>query len=504
MIPRPAPCRLLAFCLALSLAPALPGAGAGSGDKVFRAGAAIGDITPELGMLIIGGFSPTPARHINDPLHVRALALDDGNSRLAIVIVDNLALPHEVCDLAKRMTRQLTGLEPARVLIASTHTHSAATAGSETSMGPNGGVPEPESALDPATGLRLVGSVADYQRLIARRIADTIQLALNRLEPARLGWGSGHEPSQVFNRRWFVRDEANRRNPFGGVDQVRMNPAAGSPDLIEPAGPTDPAIPFIAVQSAAGRPLALLAAYSLHYVGGVPHGTVSSDYFGAFCTRLEEMIGGARGHPPFVALLANGTSGDVNNVDFRAPRAPSAPFEQIHRVANSVAAAVYQAYQTVTYQDWVSLDARYEELPLASRRPTPEMVARAREVLARPRGAPAWHSRETSYARRVIQKAEGPETTIVPLQAFRIGALGIMALPVEVFAETGLALKARSALQPAFAIELANAHHGYLPTVAQHRLGGYETWVGTNRLEIEAEPKITETLLRMVAEMKGR
>src|SRR5690606_13874563 len=142
-------------------------------------------------------------------------------------------------------------------------------------------------------------SFTDYQRFLARRIADTIQRAIDHLEPARIGWGAGQDAAHVFNRRWHVSDEALRRNPFGGVDTVRMNPPAGSPSLIKPAGPTDPEIPFFSIQARDGRPIAVLAAYSLHYVGGVPRGTVSADYFGLFSQRLAEFIGDSRQGPPF-------------------------------------------------------------------------------------------------------------------------------------------------------------------------------------------------------------
>lgn len=67
--------------------------------------------------------------------------------------------------------------------------------------------------------------------------------AIDRLEPAKIGWGSGSDSTHGFNRRWFVKSEENRRNPFGGIDRVRMNPPSNKPDeLIKPAGPVDPEI----------------------------------------------------------------------------------------------------------------------------------------------------------------------------------------------------------------------------------------------------------------------
>ena len=65
----------------------------------------------------------------------------------------------------------------------------------------------------------------------------------------------------------------------------------------------------------------------------------------------------------------------------------------------------------------------------------------------------------------------------------------------------GLDLKARAPLAKAFTISLANGAYGYLPTVVQHRLGGYETWLGTNVLESDAATNITDLLLRMAGEM---
>ena len=96
--------------------------------REFRAGADRTDITPELGILIVGSFSPTPAKAVHDPLYARTLVLDDGTTRLAFVIVDNVGLPQFVCDEAKRLITERSGLPRSHVLISSTHTHSGGSA----------------------------------------------------------------------------------------------------------------------------------------------------------------------------------------------------------------------------------------------------------------------------------------------------------------------------------------------------------------------------------------
>ena len=98
-----------------------------------------------------------------------------------------------------------------------------------------------------------------------------------------------------------------------------------------------------------------------------------------------------------------------------------------------------------------------------------------------------------------------PETVTIKLQAIRIGDLGIVSAPCEVFAETGLALKENSPLPDTFHIELANGYGGYLPTKEQHELGGYETWPARSSfMEVDAERKIRERLLEMLAAVKAQ
>lgn len=456
------------------------------GKKVFRAGAATSNITPWLGEGIIGGWGAPPAEHIHEELHARCLVLDDGSTRIALVVADSEAVSREVFDAAKRMIREHTGLPENRMLMAASHTHSATSS-------------RPRNVLLPGEALN------EYQRFLAHRIADGVRCAINNLEPARIGWGMVDVPEHVHNRRWLMKAGAHLMNPFGGKDKVQMNPRSGSPDLIEPAGPIDPQVCFVSVQSAEGRPIALVANYSLHYVGGAGPGHISGDYFAMFADRIQQLVGADRLDPPFVGVMSNGTSGDINNKNFRIkirmPRERKEPYEQMRLVAHDVAQKVFAVYQKLQYRDWVPLRMGQREVSLRVRKPTPEQLARARELVA---GASpiAERPHEQIYAKRVLQQEEAPAEIKVVLQALRVGEVGITAIPFEVFVEIGLELKAESPLQPTFTIELANGGYGYLPTPEQHALGGYETWLGTSKVEIEASTKIVKNLLEMLDELK--
>ncbi|GAB5405208.1 MAG: neutral/alkaline non-lysosomal ceramidase N-terminal domain-containing protein [Aureliella sp.] len=451
-------------------------------DKVpvFQAGAATSNITPPLGEMIVGGWQPIPATNIHDELHARCLVLDDGKVKLGIVLCDNVGIPAEVFDHAKQLVNQSTGFPITHLLMASTHTHSATTARGDLKTS-------------------AAAELTEFQHFVARRISDGVRRALANLAPAKIGWGKVEEPSELFNRRWHVTDNSLLVNPFGGVDQVRMNPPRGSAKLVRPAGPTDPEVSFIAVQHLDGRPMALLANYSLHYVGGVRPGDVSADYFGYFAKFMKRKLDASDQSPPFVGILSNGTSGDVNNIDFtqKSPRKYER-YEKMQEVAEKVASRVYEAYKDIEFRDWVPLSAKHATLTLKTRQPTEGMLKHFAAVRASNDNDPnRRQTREELYADRIAKIQEAPEEVSIQLQALRIGDLGIAAIPFETFTETGLELKNRSPLPDTFTIELANGSFGYLPTPRQHRLGGYETWLGTNYVEKQASTKIVAKLLEM-------
>src|SRR5690349_8162925 len=90
----------------------------------LRAGAAAVDITPkEFPLNMPGGFTANVAESAHDPLHARALVLDDGKTTLALVVVDNLGIGPEVLNEAKEIAAKKTGMSIDKMLISSTHTH---------------------------------------------------------------------------------------------------------------------------------------------------------------------------------------------------------------------------------------------------------------------------------------------------------------------------------------------------------------------------------------------
>ena len=472
---------LFVFATVLGLSGHAPAA-QDAAAKVFRAGAATSNVTPWLGVSVNGGMTDRRATHVHDELHARCLVLDDGTTKLAFVVVDSCALPKEGIDAAKQIIAERTQIPATHVMISATHTHEAPTAVSVFQSDP-----------DP-----------EYLRYLPVKIADGVQRAANNLAPAQIGWAVAQAPGQVNNRRWRMKPGvAIPPDPFGGTtDQVRMNPTPGSPELLEPAGPIDPEVWVLAARAKDGKHIGLLANYSLHYVGGEAPGAVSADYYGFFADKVQALLGADRQDPPFVAMMSNGTSGDVNNINFRQAGPPRQPYEQMRIVADDVAAKAAEAVKSIQYQDWVQLNAKADTLQLGVRKPTADDVERAKKVVARS-PHPVQTTVEGVYAKETIALTAYPDSVPVPVQAMRVGDLAVAQIPCEVFVQIGLELKAKSPIKPLFAVSLANGYNGYLPTPEHHKLGGYETWrARSSYLEPEASTKITAKLLELLTAMK--
>lgn len=448
----------------------------------LRIGAAAADITPELGVLLDGTISKNgPAKKIVHRLNARCVVFDDGKSRVALAIIDNTMIAREFLDDARGQIHAATGIPPEHILLAATHTHST----------PRG--------VDIGQG----EANEKYHKFMAKQIAVGVSSAWKNLRPAELGWDSYDEPRYVFNRRWFVDQKLTPPNPFGEKgDRIWMNPPRGS--LLNPAGPVDSEVFVVAARRPDRAPIFLLGNYGLHYVGGVRRGEISADYFGIFSEQVKSLLSDPKQQPGFVGLLSNGTSGDVNAHNFRGKRERHPPYARMNMVGKAIATNAAQIYRGLDFQREAEIKVAWREIKLGVRKPDAKRLDWARETIARFNVKPAPRlPRNVVYANEAIGLSKYPDQVKIILQAIRIGDLAIAAIPNEVFAETGLAIKAQSPFQDTFVIELANGYSGYLPTPNQHEWGGYETWPArSSLLEVQAEPKIKQTVLELLNELK--
>jgi neutral ceramidase len=208
----------------------------------------------------------------------------------------------------------------------------------------------------------------------------------------------------------------------------------------------------------------------------------------------------------FVAIMSNGTSGDINCWDFLHPqRYPEQPFEKSKLIAGEIAARVTDSLAALQWEQEPTLAIQYEELSLGIRKPVPEELEQSRQIV----DATDYSQLEMNeeglrrlYAREQLLLQQCADTMQYPLQAFRIGQGIIGSISGEVFAETGLWIKANSPARNYFTIGLANGNAGYVPPAYEIERGGYETWrCRYSNLEPNAESLIRSRFLQMLQQL---
>ncbi len=449
----------------------------------LKAGAVVVDVTPkQLPVLVNGGMTARTADKVKAPINARAIVLDDGTERLGIVVVDSCMMGRPLLDEAKALAAKRTKIRPDRILISASHSHTAPA-----SMG-------------------CLGTDADenYVPYLKEKLAETLAAAEANLEPAKVGWAVRNAAEFTALRRWIRRPDRIDKDPFGNPT-VRANMHAGAnwDNVTGESGPEDPDLSLISLQSLDGRPIAVLANFSMHYFGGDQ--PLSADYFGLFCEALKSRIAAKPddGRPPFVGIMSHGCSGDIWRRDYTVPASERGKDPTIGGYAEGLVEIAIEAYETIEYDEKADLDMSEARLHLDYRVPDAERLEWAQRIVEAMGDRPPKTQPEV-YAREQMILHERQSTDIV-VQAVRIGEIGIATTPNETYALTGLKVKLQSPLPNTMVIELANGGDGYIPPPEQLLLGGYNTWPARSAgLEVQAEPKITATALALLEDVAGR
>ena len=236
--------------------------GASAADAVFRAGAARVDITPPKGgALRMSGYGGRVDGYtrINDPLHVRAIVVDDGSTQAAIVACDLAGISHRMWQQRSADIAKATGIPVEHILLAGTHTHGGPSLGWGTDD-PDGR--SPASAVAKA-----------YADDVNRKIVDAVKSAQSSLQPARFGAGTG-QANVNMNRRARVSN--------GGYW------LGANPD-----GPSDKTVAVVKFETLNGDPLAIFINYGVHAtVLGAKNFAITGDLAGATSRFVERQFAG--------------------------------------------------------------------------------------------------------------------------------------------------------------------------------------------------------------------
>ena len=448
------------------------------------AGAAQVDMTPKMGTLLTGGPAISrPAEILIDPLFAKALVLDDGERRLCILSLDLLAVTEEWGDQIRNGAKERFGLDPDAVMVHTMSNHAAPPLG-HTSL-------RLETEYIPAELSWIRGTDEEYLPVAVEHTLESIGLALEDMQPVRVGIASGVENRVTFNRRFVMRDGTGHMGLGGHPSDVAYR-----------EGPIDPELGVVSFTTESLRPVALFLHHTCNAVHDFPLRCVTADWPGAWSSRIRAMYG-----DDCVALVIAGCGANISHGDALNP----AYVDTAERMGATLAEATVPVLKRLVYQDGSRLDYATRKIKIPLRRIPEHELAEAKALLAEHptptrdvglEGIPTewgWiYSLMRLEADRVFRKDPYWDYEI---QAFRIGDFALVAWNGTVFVEAQLRLKMESPAARTFVANMSNGYAGYVPTRRALERGGYETWTSSNS---KLAPEALDMIVDSSVDLLGR
>ncbi len=389
------------------------------------------------------------SRGVHDDLYARALVLDSGLVRAALVSVDLFAVPHELSEEIARNVSAKVDIPPDNVILAASHTYS----GPSVSKTPVGGEPD-----------------GDWLAVLTSEVTSAVQDAFASMRPARIGVGSARFPA-TLNRR------------------VRLPETETSSSV--PAMESD--LGIVRVTDLRGRTIAILANFACQplTVGGDGAFLISADFPGIFAERAESAF------PGCVALFTNGAAADVvHRVQPRNDSETSAVYRGAMLMGELLADETVRLAGRIRPRRRVSLAVEKKRiaLPLDVKKApavrskrnerTYEAVSQSeKQVLA---GGRSDGLLEESAARYIaesrwvpamaekLRRGKRPRQVETSLWAVSIGTLGMVTAPGEMYSASGAEVKRRSPFRRTFLLGYAGDYLGFLAPRDVWVQGGWE------------------------------
>lgn len=248
---------------------------------------------------------------------------------------------------------------------------------------------------------------------------------------------------------------------------MKTNPGKLNPNIVRPAGPTDPQVGLLEFRRS-GQPFAGLTVFALHCdtTGGTEY---SADYPFYLGQVLRTKFG-----PHYLSIFGAGTCGDVNHIDVSHDR-PQKGNEEASRIGDALGKTVAAALESLPKIEHPGLATASKTLQVPVQRYTAEEVAAARAKLPKigTREIPMFD--QVAAVKTVWINDWGTTTRAMDVQAFRLSdSVALVALPGELFVELGLAIKQSSPFATTLVVELSNDYPGYIPTKRGFAEGSYE------------------------------
>lgn len=444
----------------------------------LKVGIAKIDITPPVGTPMAAQYrgDDYASRGIHDPLYSSALvAQDKSGNKVAILSVDVAHIGLELANMMRKYISDNCDIAASDILIHAMHTHAG-----------------PQTPHDDPKAWKFM-----------KKAASAVLKANKDLAPATLSVGVALEDRLCFNRRLLCKDGTVRMN----WEVLGTSVGLKRESVLRSIGPKDPEVRTISIRRE-GKLIGSVVNFANHpAILGGDNWLLSSDYPGYLAEAMKKFYG-----DDFTTIFFTGFKGNLNHIDYSDPT-QGRGYKMSQRNGYMLAAAAYEAIKNEKPIKTGPVASLSKMVKLERIKISDEQYEWSKEIMERvkrdgepPRqvdGLPdAFYARRWLKMRKVQDQPEKLE-----VQTIRIGGIGVVGFPGEIFNEFGTEIKAKSAADFTITTGLSNNAKGYFPTRESFKQGpagfkpmvsGYETTPGTTRYEPGAGEALTASALKQL------
>lgn len=386
------------------------------------------DITPHF-PINLGGYGARkfPAKGVASNLYARGFLFEHEGLRTGLITADLIMLNREQVRKVQAEASRLTGVSPDNIVISCSHTHSGPSTFTLTGLG---NPPDP-----------------DYINWLLKALAGTLVLAENNLEPVRVGSASTTIQGLSSNRR-------------------------------DPGYPVDRELIVLGFQDNSAKLKALLFNFPCHpTVLGADNLLVSAEYPGAAVAAIKKL------YPKTVTAFINGACGDISARFLRR----SQTHEEVQRlgiilggnIAALAASLSFSADHLAAHNLTVPIQHKEVPEPALITAEIQRWQGQLQEL--KEKGAPAAELRlaqtglEGAMIQREYAKVRDSLETEAHLSVWKLGPVGLVTMPGELFSSLGQKIKGESPFPATIVAGYSNGYIGYIPDQEAYEQGGYET-----------------------------
>ncbi len=420
------------------------------------------NITPPVGSRLAGHFYETFSTGIHDPLWAKAMLFQQGTEKYAFVFCDLIGLNPNVSTHARALASAKTGIPVKNIVIAATHTHTAPLFyGFQHSYFHGKAISE--TGVDPHEKI-------DYSQFLINQLVKAIVKANGEIQPVQLEVNIAEQHTLSFNRRYHMQN-----------GKVLFNPGPLNPEIVRPAGPTDPEVGILLIKNSASKTYeGGLTVFAMHAdcTGGTE---MSADYPYYLAQTLKNKLG-----KKFISAFALGPSGDINGIDVKKDL-PMYSAANVKHIGETLGNTVIKSMPKMKVISKPSLSMLSSKILLPLQVPSKNQIDSAQVLindlykvretgmyLKNAGGESGDFMKRVEMSKYLALKNQHADVQ-VEVQVFRLDSeTAIVGLPGELFVELGLEIKKRSPFKDTIVITVCNDKTSYIPTIKAFNEGSYE------------------------------